>query len=738
MKKKIIIGLTVFCLIFVIGGTYIIVSIETATSKLDDLIMLHQVGILREHLLLQIKKVQSDIHLKNTRYARNLDTVVKNVRNMEAMSNTCFDCHHSDDMQFRLDDMNMEITEYKNAISRLFTLRSNTKRLSEEEDRAFQKGELLVSKVNNMINIASLTLENRTQTSLDEIAESKTILYVLVAIVPFLAGGLGFVFIRGFTRPVHILLDATRKVKGGDLAHRVERLSDEFGEVADSFNEMAGSLHDNLIKIQENEKRFRLLFESAGDAIFIVVAEGKNKGRIVSANTAAAEMHGYSIDELLKLNLINDIDTPETSEKAPERIKQILDGKWISAEISHKKKDGTVFPVDMSAGLMDFMGHKYIMAFDRDISMRKASEKALMRSHVMFTTVLDSINSIIYVADLKTYEILYINKYVRNFFGDLEGKICWQALQSGQSAPCSFCTNDKLLTADGKPTGVYEWEFKNTLNNRWYSISDSAIEWIDGRIVRFEIATDITERKNMDRTLKRAEQMKLVGEWAAGLAHEIKNSLAGIKISVEVLSEDPNLEKEDKESIMKAVDEIKRIELLLKKMLNFARPPELRLSLANVNEILDNAVGFALMQPSNVSGVSQNIEVQKEYDDNLPDTAIDRLQLRQVFMNIIMNANDAMNNIGTLSLKTFYNIATDSIFIEISDTGEGLEKEIVGRIYKPFFTTKSKGSGLGLAISRRIVELHNGEIFAENRPGGGAIFSIRIPVIKVEKNLNDE
>jgi two-component system sensor histidine kinase AtoS len=351
----------------------------------------------------------------------------------------------------------------------------------------------------------------------------------------------------------------------------------------------------------------------------------------------------------------------------------------------------------------------------------------------MFTTVLDSIDSIIYVTDPGTYEILYINNYVREVFGNLEGKTCWHTRQSDTSAPCSFCTNNKLLIADGKPGGVYEWELLNTTNNRWYDIHDRAIEWVDGRIVRFEIATDITERKKMDETLKRAEQMKLVGEWAAGLAHEIKNSLAGIKISVEVLSEEPGLEIEDKESIMKAVDEIMRIELLLKKMLNFARPPELRLSETDINEILDNAADFAMLQPSNVARTAQKIRVLKDYDDDLPDTMADSLQLRQVFINIIMNANDAMANSGTLTLKTSYNKATHSILIEISDTGEGFEKEIIDNIYKPFFTTKSKGSGLGLAISKRIIELHGGTISAENRPGGGAVFSIGIPVKKAGK-----
>jgi PAS domain S-box-containing protein len=733
MKKKIIIGLTVFCLIFFIGGIYIIVSIESATSKLDNLIMLHQVGILREHLLFHVEKVQSDLYLKNTRYARNIDTVIKNVSNMENMSNACLTCHHSEDMEMRLHELNKEVKEYKSSISRLFTLRANRARLIEEEDRAFKKGEVLADKVNNMINIATIKLEDKTRTSLEDITGTKVILYLLVAIVPFLAGGLGFIFIRGFTRPVNTLLNATRKLKAGDLDHRIEELKDEFGEVAASFNDMSSSLKDNILKIQENEKRYRLLFESAGDAIFMLDAEGENIGRIVSANKAAAEMHGYSVDELLGMNMIKDLDTPDAAADSMDRIKKMRQGKWINEELTHRKKDGTVFTVEISAGLFEFMGHEYILAFDRDITERKKSEIALLRSHVMFTTVLDSIEAIIYVSDMETYKILYLNRYARSVFGDIDGKVCWQNTQPGLEGPCEFCSRDKLLTSKGEPAGVFHREYHNTINDIWYDIFDRAIEWVDGSMVRFEIATDITERKKIDETLRRAEQMKLVGEWAAGLAHEIKNALAGIKISVEVLSEELSLTEDNKVSILRAVDETKRIELLLNRMLNFAKPPELRLSSTDINEILDNSVGLSVMQTSNTAGNANRIEVLKDYDDNLPNISADPLQLRQVFMNLIMNANDAMGNSGTLTLRTSYNETADSIFIEFSDTGEGLTTEIIENIYKPFFTTKSKGSGLGLAISKRIIELHGGAISAENRPGGGAMFSIRIPVAVTEK-----
>jgi PAS domain S-box-containing protein len=120
--------------------------------------------------------------------------------------------------------------------------------------------------------------------------------------------------------------------------------------------------------------------------------------------------------------------------------------------------------------------------------------------------ILDNLDAVVYVADMKTYEILYVNKHARGIFGDIIGQICWRTLQANQTGPCDFCSNDKLLTRDGMPAGVYRWEFQNTLNKRWYDVRDKAIKWIDGRLVRLEIATDITELKTTQKELITAKE----------------------------------------------------------------------------------------------------------------------------------------------------------------------------------------------------------------------------------------
>ena len=609
MKKKIIIILSLITLFFLLGGIYIISSIEKVTSRLDNLVVLYQVEILREHLLLELKKVQNDLSVKNTRYAKSANTVINNFRNMERMADTCFDCHHSEEVLKRLNSLRSRINEYKNALNRVLTVSENESRLEAEEDNAYRIGSDVIEQVNSMIVTTNAKLENKTQSTLQKITETKTMLYILIAAGPFLILGLGFIFIRGFTKPLNMLLNATRRLKSGDLDYKIEGLTAEFGEVATSFNEMSNSLKEHMLKIQESEKRYRMLFESAGDAIFILDTEGENAGKIISANRAAAEIYGYTIDELLKLNMIKDLDASDAVNDAPERIKRILNGEWIKTEIMHRKKDGAVFPVEMSAGLLEFMGHKYIIAFDRDVS----------------------------------------------------------------------------------------------------------------------------ERKKIEETLKRAEQMKLVGEWAVGLTHEIKNSLAGIKISAEVLLEELSVSEEDKAIILKVVDEIKRIELLLKSLLSFAKPSKPQPLAVNVNEILDKTIDFSLKQPIRSSNTAAKIDIVKDFDSNIPNTMADPLQLQQVFTNIFLNSAEALRDGGTITVKTSYDAGEGAIKVEISDNGSGIDKKILNKIFDPFFTTKSKGTGLGLAITKRIVERHGGEISVGNRPGGGVIFHISLPVKQVEE-----
>ena len=134
------------------------------------------------------------------------------------------------------------------------------------------------------------------------------------------------------------------------------------------------------------------------------------------------------------------------------------------------------------------------------------TKTTLLPENNPFLQVLNSLDALVYVVDIKTHEIIFINTYGLKIWGDVQGKICWQSIQDGQCGPCKFCTNSLLIGTDGKPTDGVVWEFQNTRNKRWYECRDRAIYWPDGRIVRLEIASDISDRKQAEDEIKESNQ----------------------------------------------------------------------------------------------------------------------------------------------------------------------------------------------------------------------------------------
>lgn len=138
-----------------------------------------------------------------------------------------------------------------------------------------------------------------------------------------------------------------------------------------------------------------------------------------------------------------------------------------------------------------------------NVAEREAAEKALRESQELLHTVLNSIDAAVYVADMDSYEILFANEFMKRIFGDITGQTCWKVIQKDQAGPCSFCTNSRLLTPGGEPAGAVTWEFYNPVAGDWIECHDRAIRWLDGRIVRIEIATDITARKRAEDALQK-------------------------------------------------------------------------------------------------------------------------------------------------------------------------------------------------------------------------------------------
>ncbi|MCL7487989.1 MAG: ATP-binding protein [Desulfobulbaceae bacterium] len=235
--------------------------------------------------------------------------------------------------------------------------------------------------------------------------------------------------------------------------------------------------------------------------------------------------------------------------------------------------------------------------------------------------------------------------------------------------------------------------------------------------------------------LQETERLAVVGELAAGMAHEIKNPLAGIKVSMEVLSHDLDLEQEDKEVFLQVINEIDRINALLKSLLNYARPPKPQSVFFDVHQVLDATIKSAQYSLKNPPEEDRkDIEFVRDFSPEVQGIVADPGQLQQVFLNLLLNSGDAIAEQGTITIRT-RKISNETIEITFSDTGKGIDSAELDQIFKPFFTTKSHGTGLGLAICRRLIQQHSGgTITAANNPeGAGVTFTITLPVEPVNE-----
>jgi two-component system nitrogen regulation sensor histidine kinase GlnL len=240
---------------------------------------------------------------------------------------------------------------------------------------------------------------------------------------------------------------------------------------------------------------------------------------------------------------------------------------------------------------------------------------------------------------------------------------------------------------------------------------------------------DQTRIRELEERLLRSDRLAALGTVAAGVAHEIRNPLAGLRGAAQLLEGDPDFPPAFKEYTSVIIKEVDRLAAIVETLLSFASPRAPVLRACNLHEILDSVL-FLEEVPLRESGVS----VHRHYDPQLPETLADPAELRQLFLNLIRNAVEAMPGGGDVMLRTRYERASQqcgglSVAVaEVVDQGGGFDPAIERHLFTPFFTTKKDGTGLGLAICLRIVEDHGGALEATSQPGKGSTFRVFLPL----------
>jgi two-component system NtrC family sensor kinase len=235
------------------------------------------------------------------------------------------------------------------------------------------------------------------------------------------------------------------------------------------------------------------------------------------------------------------------------------------------------------------------------------------------------------------------------------------------------------------------------------------------------LVKDIEQKKIIENQMAQADKLASIGQLSAGIAHGINNPLGIILGYTQLLMRDEDATTERYADLKIIEKHVKNCRLVVEDLLNFARSSTTEKEAIKIHEAIDEVLNF-IEHHSEI----HHIEIRKDYDKNIPPLLLDDKKIKQVFMNLIMNAKDAVGKSGTICLSTKYDRSKRQVAIKITDTGSGIEKKNLKRIFDPFFTTKptGEGTGLGLSVSYGIVKNHGGNIFVESKPGTGTTFTV--------------
>ncbi len=477
--------------------------------------------------------------------------------------------------------------------------------------------------------------------------------------------------------------------------------------------------------LRKSEARFRAIFETAQDSIFI-----KDRAlRYVHVNPAMEKLFGLPFSKLIK-RTDEDLFGEEAGKHIVEIDSQVLSGEIIEEEHTKPVKGVPITFHVIKVPIRDSSGEIIgLCGIARDITERKEAEKALQDSKAKYAAIVEGFDGFIYICS-ENYDIEFMNERLIERTGyNAIGQRCYKTLH-GLDKICQWCENEKIIRGE-----VVRREIRDSKDNRWYYIVNTPIHNQNGSISRMTMIQDITEKKENEIRLIMTERLAALGQMAFGIAHEINNPLATIAACAEGLLN--RLKKgrynpELFEGYLRIMDEeVIRCKSITTSMLSFVRKTTYEKKYININYTIDKTLELISFQ-----GRFKEVNVIRNYKGELVVYASEG-ELRQVFLIFIVNALDAMEDRGTLTIETGIIPPTiekggegGMVFIKIGDTGLGISPELIDRIFDPFFTTKSEkgGIGLGLSIAKKMITDNNGNIDVTSEQGKGTIFKITLPL----------
>lgn len=362
---------------------------------------------------------------------------------------------------------------------------------------------------------------------------------------------------------------------------------------------------------------------------------------------------------------------------------------------------------------------KTLRLHEESLAEKENSVQREMEERVkQLNSIFDSMNAIVYVADMQSYELLYVNKFAEELFGkNWQGQKCYRYLQDDINEPCKFCTNTQLLK-EGVPGEPVVWEFCNTKNRRWYECFDKAIYWTEGQLARLEIALDVTERKELE---------AIKDDLLSTMSHEMRTPLTAVSGFAELLLSEQDIAEKHKRQLDIIYREAGKLEELVNSFLDVR---QLKVNRARVN--YEHLSVRELMEQAR----KKNRDFKEHHEikiDCQADSQIygNRKEMGQVITQLLENACRYSPNGGVISMTA--SSREGKTYIRVTDQGIGIPKHETEAIFEPFHrldtgdTRSTRGVGLGLSVAREIISLHGGKIEVESTLNEGSSFIVTLP-----------
>jgi len=486
-------------------------------------------------------------------------------------------------------------------------------------------------------------------------------------------------------------------------------------------------------ELKESEEKYRNLFERVRHGLFISSKEGK----FIDCNPALLEMVGYENKKgFLEIDIAKDLYVNLEDRKAFQKLIE-EQGYVKDLEVEFKKKGGEKITVLLTAHVKKdekgrITGYEGI---NIDISERKRMERKLQEANEFLTNLIESSVDGIIVTDTKG-NILIFNKGAEDILGYKgEEVVDKMNIRSIYTPGVAKEVMEKLRSPDyggvGKLTSFPIAHRRKDGELIEGDLSASLIYDEKGNgIASVGIFKDLRERLRIERelwemqqALLQSEKLAAMGRLTSQIAHELNNPIYGIMNTLELLKTEIPPESKRRRILELSLSETQRLAEMLRNMLSFSKPEEEKRKPIKINELVE---GILLMMERQMR--ESNIKVETYFDEGIPEVMASTNQMRQVMLNLIKNAKEAMPKGGTLTVRTTRE--DNKVLIHIQDTGAGIPEEIRDKIFEAFFTTKQKvkGVGLGLSVCYGIIKDHGGEIKVESEVDKGTSFKIHLPI----------